>query len=87
MKFKAVPGVVLTSVCDSYFLITPQRAVQINDTSAFYWEKLTKGASVEELEELTSESFEIDDPDTVNAGIRSLVAELMEKRLLVRCGS
>ena len=87
MRFKTAPGVVLTSVCDSYFLIAPQRTVQINDTAAFYWEKLTQGASVEELEELTSERFEIEDLNTVNAGIRSLIAELMEKRLLVRCGS
>ena len=87
MKYKTVPGVILTSICDSHFLVAPEETIKVNETAAFFWKKLEQGASVDELVELADESYEIDDMNKLKDDIRDLVDTLMEKHFLVRYGS
>ena len=85
MKYKTAPGVILTSICGRYFLVTAETTAEINDTAAYYWEKLRQGASLAELSAMAVEDFEIDDTDVLKADIRELTDSLMERHYLVRC--
>ena len=85
MKYKTAPGVILTSICGRYFLGTAEATAEINDTAAYYWEKLRQGASLAELSAMAVEDFEIDDTDVLKADIRELTDSLMERHYLVRC--
>lgn len=86
MKYKTAPGVILTSVCGRFFLVTPKETFRINETTALYWKQLARGASEADLDALAAGTYEIDDPDTVRDDIRDLLDSLLAKRLLVRYG-
>ena len=84
MKYKTVPGVITTSVCDTYFLVTADMTIRINESAAFYLKKLEEGADEDELTAFAKERYEIEDENDLRAGIRELIKSLLEKRLLLR---
>lgn len=84
MKYKTVPGVVLTSVCGSHFLVSSKNTMQVNETVVFYWKQLEHGASEEELIEAAKEQYEIDDMETLQQDIGHILHSLMEMHMLKR---
>lgn len=87
MKYKTIPGVVITSVCDRYFLVSTKETMQINETTAFYWRILEKGATVKDLYEKAVIYYDVEDPEVLRGDIRELVDSLLAKHLLVRWAS
>ena len=87
MKYKTIPGVIITSVCDKYFLVTPNETIRINETTAFYWKILEQGATVKDLYEKAVNNYEVEDPEVLRRDLRELVDSLLKKHLLVRCTS
>ena len=86
MKYKAVPGVIVTSACDSYYLVTAEMKILINETAAYYWEKLKGGTDEEELAAWAKERYDIEDEQALLCGIRELIDSMLEKHLIMRCG-
>lgn len=86
MKYKTVPGVITTSVCDSYFLVTTDMIIRVNESAAFYLKRLAEGADEDELIAFAKERYEIEDENDLRADIRELIKSLFAKRLLMRCG-
>lgn len=87
MKYKTIPGVILTSVCGRYYLVTARETMEINETAAICWEKLTQGASEAELAAFVREYCEVADTDSPDEDIRVLIATLQERNLLTRAHS
>ncbi len=85
MKYKTVPGVIMTSVCGQHYLASPTEIIKINDTAAFCWEILKQGATQEELAARICEYYEAADTDVINRDVHKLIGTLLTKRLIVRC--
>ncbi len=85
MKYKAVPGIVLTSVCDGYFLISPKNNIRINDTVAFYWKQLEKGIDEKGLFDCAVQCYEIDDLAALQNDIKKMLNSFLDMNLIKRC--
>lgn len=85
MKYKTVPGRILTSVCGRYFLVTPDESLEINEPAAYYWKKLEEGASEADLFDLACDCYDVEDPELLKNDIHDLVLSLLKKRLLTGC--
>lgn len=84
MRYRTAPGVVQTSICGRYFLVTPEKTIQINETAAFYWRHLAAGIDEASLLTLAESRYEIVDPEALREDYRALTELLREERLLVR---
>lgn len=84
MRYKAAPGVVMTTVCGKYFLVTPKETLQVNEPAALYWKALVKGADEEELRKLAEEEYRIEDHTLLRRDIREMLESLAERRMLLR---
>lgn len=90
MTFKTRPGVVLTSICGEYYLVSP-RSLQplcpyltnINETSAFLWSVLMEGATAAQLEEAVAKEYEVDDPDQVRNAIQGFLQQMLSLNYLL----
>lgn len=85
MYYKTRPGVVLTTVCGENLLVAAKAAAaecpyvtQINDTSAFLWERLVGGNDVEGLMAAVAEEYEVAEPDMIRSAIESFIKEMTE---------
>ena len=85
MKYKVVPGVIMTSICEHYFLVSSKETIEINDTAAFCWERLQHESTPEELVLAIREYYEISDIDMVTNDITTLLSSLEGKRFIKRC--
>ena len=90
MRYKTRPGVVLTSICGEYVLVAAKRnlplcpyVTEINETSAFLWEHLISGATLEELESAVAEEYEIEDPAQAHDAILAFIEQMTELHYLL----
>lgn len=84
MKYKTVPGIVLASVCGSYFLISPKNNLRINDTVAFYWKQLEKGTDEKSLIDSAVQFYEIDDFDALQKDIEKMLHSFLDMNIIKR---
>lgn len=42
MRYRAMPGVIFVSVCESLFLVKADEIIRINEMTGLCWEKLKK---------------------------------------------
>ena len=92
-RYQTRPGVVLTSICGEYVLISATAVrdrvpylTQINESSAFLWRLLESGAGEEELEQAVLEEYEIDDPAQARAAIQGFLRQMLDAGYLLREG-
>lgn len=88
--YKTRPGVVLTSICGEYFLVAARALLdicpyvtQINETSAFLWKELERGADREALMRAADAEYEIDDPEKALAAIDGFITQMLEMNYLL----
>lgn len=84
MKYKSAPGIVLTSICGSSYLVTSKTSFQINETMVFYWKQLEKGVDETELAAVIMENYEVEDVSALHKEIDDLLQEFLAKHLIVR---
>ena len=84
-RYKTHPGVVLTNVCGEQLLVAAKAVAgdcpyvtQINDSSAFLWKQLEKGASADELMNAVANEFEVDDPAVIRGAIEDFIDQMKE---------
>lgn len=89
-RYKTRDGVVLTTVCGEILLVAASTLRElcpfvtvINDSSAFLWQRLKLGATLEELEQAVKEEYEIDDSAMVEGVIKDFVNQMLELHYLV----
>ena len=82
--YKTRPGIILTSVGDQYYLVSPKSRIELNETAAFYWELLTHGADQDSLKEAALREYEIDDPAALEQELAALIREFLKGRLIER---
>ncbi len=87
------PGVVLTQICGEYLLLAAKAArehcpymTQLNESSAFLWRELERGADPRELERAVLEEYEIEDPAVAREAIRNFMEEMLRLGYLLRKG-
>ena len=88
MKIK--DGFILRQVAGSYLVISAggdsvdfNGMITVNETGAFLWEKLTAGATKEELVDAMLAEYEID-AETAEADIAEFIKLLEDNELLVK---
>ncbi len=84
-RYQTKPGVILTSICGTHYLVTPKAVSEINETTAVCWKKLEKGSDEEELCEVIKEYFAITDISQLEKDIHELVKALQIREMVVRC--
>ena len=89
-KFRTRPGVVLTQICGEHMLVTANAVVhgcpfvtQINEESAYLWEKLKAGADVDGLMRAVEEDFEIGDPAAMREAIEAFLRQMLDLGLIL----
>lgn len=92
-KYVTRPGVVLTEICGEYVLVAAKELLdtcpyvtQLNDSSAFLWEKLTAGADADGLFEAVQAEFDIDDPAVIRQAIEDFIRQMNEMNYLLPAG-
>ena len=88
-RYKTRDGVVLTTVCGEILLVAASALRElcpfvtvVNDSSAFLWQRLKMGATLEELEQAVKDEYEIDDPAMVKGVIKDFVNQMLELHYL-----
>ncbi len=84
MLYKAKPGVIMASVCGRYWLVTPKKRTELNDTAAFYWKELEKGITFSGLKEKVMKEYEIEDEHQLDIEIYALINELQKNHLIIQ---
>ena len=84
-RYQARSGLVLTQVCGEYLLVAARALRElcpyvtvVNETSAFLWERLEKGATAEELALAVAGEYEVDDPAAVRGVIDDFLRQMQE---------
>ncbi len=87
MKFRSVPGVILTSICDEYYLIKSSRRIQINESAAFIWNLLSDGISEDDLVKQVINQYEVPDEKSLISDIHDLISLLEDYHMIMKCGA
>ena len=89
MRYKTRTGVLLTSICGSYYLVCAKSllpecpyVVNINETSAFLWQLLVDGASLEQMVSSVAEEYEVDDPEEIKGAITGFIQQMQSLHYL-----
>ena len=89
-RYKTRPGVILTEIAGEYILVAAKAlsgicpyVTQINESSAFLWEHMKKGASEEELIAAVMEEYDIDDPEEIREAVLSFIKQMEETGYLM----
>lgn len=87
MKIK--DGFILREVAGSYIVVAVGDAVRtfngvitLNETSAFLWNKLIKGATEEELVDALLGEYEVQ-KDVAEKGVKAFINKLIQAKLIV----
>lgn len=87
------PGVVLTEICGEHLLLAAKAArehcpymTQISESSAFLWDRLVDGASLEDLERAVIQEYEIENPAEAREEIQKFVDQMQQLGYLLREG-
>lgn len=90
IRYKTRPGVVLANILGENVLVSARANLalcpyvsEINETSAFLWQKLVDGASEDELLDAVCGEYEIDDPEAARQAIRGFIAQMLELNYLL----
>ena len=82
-RFKTRTGVVLTEIAGEYVLVSAKSlsgicpyVTQINETSAFLWAHLVRGATMDQLISAVTEEYEASDPEEIRSAIADFLSEM-----------
>ncbi len=82
MIYKTCPGIILTSVGGQEYLVTAKNRMQLNDTAAFYWRCLSKGADITELKKAVMLEYDLEDSSELDQEIREMIQSLLKEGLI-----
>lgn len=89
MKYRVREGIVLKNVCDVWMLVAVGKAAehclyvrQVNDSLAWYWQRIEAGKTAREIAEETAAVYEVS-ADRAERDIRKLFLDLEEKGYLI----
>lgn len=89
-RYKTRPGVVLTSICGEHILVAAKRlrnvcpyVTNINETSAFLWQRLVGGATVKQLMDAVEAEYELEDEGAALEAVNAFVNQLIELNYLI----
>ena len=84
-RYRTRPGVVLAEIAGEYLLVATRAALdtcpyltQLNESSAFLWRLLERGATAEELAAAAVEAYDLDGPEDAVEGIRGFLREMID---------
>ena len=85
---KLKEGLILREVAGSYVVVAVGKAavefnamITLNETGAFLWKALEKGATEESLTEALLDEYEVD-KDTASADVKEFIEKIKEAKLL-----
>ena len=89
-RYKTRTGVVLTTVCGESLLVSSRGlrelcpfVTSINESTAFLWKRLSKGATEEELLSAVAEEYEVEDPASLRQVIKDFLQQMREMNYLL----
>ena len=90
--YKTRPGIILTEICGEYVLIAARALLdqchyltQVNESSAFLWKQLEKGATLEDMMTAVKEEYEIADDDDTKDVISDFIRNMLDMNYLLVC--
>ncbi len=88
-RYKTRPGVVLTAICGKQILVATKTArescpyvTEINETSAFLWERFRGGADIDALMDAVNREYEVEDPALARNAVLSFIGQMLELNYL-----
>lgn len=85
MVYQAQPGVIQTSIAGEYLLVAAKEVqkdsnnvTEINETSAFLWQRMKTGCTIGELVASVLAEYEIDDVQEVQQAVKSFVRGMLD---------
>ena len=89
-RYKTRPGVVLTAICGEHVLVAAAAirdlcpyVTEINETSAFLWERLRHGADLDDLMAAIGEEYELDDLAVARNSVETFLSQMLEMHYLI----
>ena len=89
-RYKTRPGVVLTAVCGEYVLVAASAAqafcpyvTELNETSAFLWERLRFGANLDDLMSALNEEYELEDSAAAQQAVEEFLRQMLKLNYLL----
>lgn len=93
MRYKTREGVILTQICDSYYLVAAKALygqlpyiTEINETAAVCWKRMEHGASEEDLCQTLAAEYDVEDPSGMAGDIQGLLAKLKSDGYIEQIG-
>lgn len=84
IKYKTIPGMVITQICGSYFLVTTKETIAINETAYICLRCLKQGSDINELCSAIEEQYDIADHENLLLDVHNLIADLLSRKLIMR---
>lgn len=88
--YRTRPGIILTEICGEYVLIAARGLLdrcryltQVNESSAFLWKQLEKGATLEDMMTAVKEEYEIADDDDTKDVISDFIRNMLDMNYLL----
>ena len=90
MSHRIREGIILRNICGEWLLIAVGKAArhcmyvrQVNDTLAYYWERIAEGLSTEEIIAQACEDYDAP-AEMIERDVNRLISRLYEMHYLVR---
>ena len=84
-------GYILRTIVDTHIVVgigaenyAPTAIMSVNETGAFLWNELEKGASEEQLLDKLCEEYEVD-RETAQSDIAAFIEQLTERGIVTEC--
>ena len=89
-SYKTRHGVIHTAVCGVHLLVAAGAVqelcpyvTELNETSAFLWERLRRGADLEGLMAALDEEYELEDPAAARQAVEAFLRQMLELNYLL----
>ena len=89
-RYQTRHGVVLTAICGEHVLVAASEAqklcpyvTELNETSAFLWERLIPGADLDDLMAALDEEYELDDPAAARQAVEAFLRQMLKLNYLL----
>ena len=90
MKYRTRQGVILSNICDEYFLVSGKDArehcpyvTHLNETACFIWKKLESGMMVEEILKSVYDEFEGVEMNEIREIVDAFISQLKDAGYII----
>jgi hypothetical protein len=87
--YKTRTGIILTEIAGEHVLVAAKSLLkecpyitQINESSAFLWEQMEQTTGLDDLVDLVTQEYELDDLEKTRLAIKDFIQKMIEMNLI-----